>query len=478
MKRLVPALDVGAEFASALLQLVDDAVLVLDPDGTIRGSSRGIESLLDRQADDLLGTRSSELLPEQDRAAFLQRLRDLGCGKAPEAFDTTLWTQSGDLRAVQALLTRVEGSSGRLSLILCTLQLIDRPYFLSDFSPEQMLHLWTLLDTVPIGITYVDTSRRVRYVNKEGLRNVSDGRSSVIGMHMRDVFGAELYQSLAPQIDLVLAGEESTSEVTLTRSDGTCHHFFRHLYPHKTADNVVLGYFSILVDISESKGIQEAQLQHEHLLRSTLIREINHRVKNSLQGLIGIMRMYEARQSQPTPLMDQCVSQLMAVAISFGLASRHKDARILLCEMVRDIAASVEQVSQCKVDVQLFPGVANAPVSLSEQHSANVSLVVNELVFNAVKHSASPSGQDAICVQVDRHDGCAFLRVINGTGVLPGGFSYSEGIGLGTGLNLVKVLIPPGAGALSISQEAAGVVAELRLKYPVLADNLVVAAYK
>jgi two-component sensor histidine kinase len=280
-----------------------------------------------------------------------------------------------------------------------------------------------------------------------------------------------MYEILKPQIDLVLSGQESTSEMSLTRRDGTVHHFFRHLYPHRSVDGVVKGYFSALIDISEAKVTQESQLRQEHLLRSTLVREINHRVKNSLQGLIGIMRMHEARQLHPTPLIDQCVSQLMAVAVAFGLASKHGEARILLCDLVRDVAQSVEQVSGRRILIEILPGVDDQPVPLAEQHGVNVSLVINELIFNAIKHSRDTSDVSGVRVQVDRIDDIAILRVVNATGRLPEHFSFSAGVGLGTGLSLVKVLVPPDSCELSITQETEGVVARLQLKAPVLTPD-------
>lgn len=471
MSRTLPTLNGNSHVISELLRLVDEPVVILELNGRITGLSHGVEQLLGYQPSDILGTLSSDLLREDSQSDFLECIRSLASGEPPREFATTLKTQAGDWRTVHVLLSHMPGSMGIPGSILCRLLANGEPGPLGDVSSNQLRHLWALLDSVPVGFSYLDTSRRLLFVNKEGLKNIPEHLSNVIGMHIRDVFGPEFYETIKPEIDQVLNGEESTSELAVTRRDGTHHHFFRHLYPNKSADGVVKGYFSAMVDISEAKITQESQLRREHLLRSTLVREINHRVKNSLQGLIGIMRMHESRQPYPTPLLEQCVSQLMAVAVSFGLASKHGDARILLCEMVGDIAKSVEQVSQRRIEVQLLPGVTNAPIALSEQHSANISLVINELIFNAIKHSAEPPDQGAVFVQVDRTIDSAFLRVINVSGSLPEGFSLADGTGLGTGLNLVKVLVPPDSCALSIKQELCGVVAELRLHMPVLADK-------
>jgi two-component sensor histidine kinase len=123
------------------------------------------------------------------------------------------------------------------------------------------------------------------------------------------------------------------------------------------------------------------------------------------------------------------------------------------------------------VAVEVMPAVQLQPIALTEQHSVNISLVINELIFNAVKHSFDKAGQRDVKVLVDRLDNSAILRVINVAGTLPEGFCFSAGTGLGTGLGLVRVLVPPEAGELTITQEAEGVVAELRLQPPIIAIN-------
>jgi two-component sensor histidine kinase len=240
------------------------------------------------------------------------------------------------------------------------------------------------------------------------------------------------------------------------------------LYPDLGSDGVVRGYFSAVLDITAAKVTQDSQLRREHMLRSALVREINHRIKNSLQGLIGMMRLSSAREVSSAAAIDQCVSQLMAVAVAFGLASRHGEAQILLCDMVLDIAHNVEQVSQRRIQVELSPAAVRQPVALSERHGANISLVINELIFNAIKHSAGIDGPRGIKVLVDRDESSATFSVSNEAGRLPKGFSMADGSGLGTGLSLIKVLVPAESCDLVIEPGSPGVSARLTLRAPVL----------
>jgi PAS domain S-box-containing protein len=468
MRRTLHSLSSNTDLVSRLLQLLDESVVIIDQNGCIAGWSEGAEQLLGYEPSEVLGTHSAELYAEDERVAYRRRLQDIVALDEPVAFETTLRTRPGELRAAQVLLTRTANQHGDQYSVLCRFLARGEPGPPHRVSASQLREFWALVDSVPVAFSHLDSNRRFLYLNSASLRNIPGDIQHPIGRHIGDVFGAELYEKWRPEIDRALLGEESSSEVSFTGRDGRLRHFFRHLYPHKTVDGNVKGYFSVVVDITDTKITQESQLRREHLLRSTLVREINHRVKNSLQGLIGLMRLYGTRQDDPAALIDRCASQLMAVAVSFGLAGKHGETRILLVDMVRDIAQSVERVYRRNVRVELLAPAVERPAALSERHSANLSLVINELIFNAVKHSSTTSHSHSVAVTVDRRGDTAHLRVVNATGSLPAEFSYSDGTGLGTGLSLVKVLMPPDACELTIAKEVEGVVATLTLHPPIL----------
>ena len=94
-----------------------------------------------------------------------------------------------------------------------------------------------------------------------------------------------------------------------------------------------------------------------------------------------------------------------------------------------------------------------------------IGLVINELVTNAVKHSA-PSGQDRpVTVSLETTQGgrhCIIVR--NGPAFLPSGFDLTNTGSLGFGLELILALLPNGTSTLNIWQETDEVVAKLELK--------------
>jgi two-component sensor histidine kinase len=95
-----------------------------------------------------------------------------------------------------------------------------------------------------------------------------------------------------------------------------------------------------------------------------------------------------------------------------------------------------------------------------------LALILNELIFNAVKHQGSE--KESIQVYVQDQQGGARVRIVTPDAHLPPDFDFLTGDGLGTGLKLVKSLLPSTGSQLQMRNEAVGVIAELQLSPPVL----------
>jgi two-component sensor histidine kinase len=89
------------------------------------------------------------------------------------------------------------------------------------------------------------------------------------------------------------------------------------------------------------------------------------------------------------------------------------------------------------------------------------ALTLNELVSNACKHRLAGAAEP-VRVSVRQLDRVLSVRVSGGPASLPPGFDFAAGRGLGTGLKLVRILLPGEGASLAYSQEGGQVVAELR----------------
>lgn len=447
----------------SILGLVDDVLLVLSRDGRILRMSRGARAVFGGAAGGVHEPVFHELFVACDRPVAREM-----CVEVDQSGSALSFRASASLRGEEPqplivhLSAPIEPGAARVLLARVTeASQPGAPSLGSSF--RQLRELEAFFESAPIAFSQMDAQTRFVYVNRFGRRLLGWERDNIIGHTLRQVLGEAAYVRALPAIREVLAGRSSTVDHTYVQQNGNESHFLRHLHPHWDWAGNVIGYFSIMVDVTEARVTLQQQVRHEQRLREALVREINHRIKNTLQGIVGLVRLQASRDISGPELINQCVSQLMASAVAFGMASREGGTAVPLADLVRDLVYSVRQMSVRPIEVAVTDALHRLTPRIAEAHSMNISLVLNELIVNAVKHSTSGAR-----VEVDVTPGGAVVSVRNAGAGLPDGFSLRQGAGLGTGLNLVKALLPLESCTLSIEADGQGVTARLELRQPVL----------
>ncbi len=78
--------------------------------------------------------------------------------------------------------------------------------------------------------------------------------------------------------------------------------------------------------------------------RDTLVREVHHRIKNNLQGVIGLLWQQRIAHPELRPIMEQTIAQVHTVAMVFGLQSERARADVVLGDMLQAIVRSSNEV--------------------------------------------------------------------------------------------------------------------------------------
>jgi PAS domain S-box-containing protein len=199
--------------------------------------------------------------------------------------------------------------------------------------------------------------------------------------------------------------------------------------------------------------------------RNALVREVHHRVKNNLQGVVGLLRQIANRDDALGPALGKAIVQLQAIAVIHGLQGQEMCEDVPLVAMIEEIAGSVERATGAVVEYDPTKGHADTVVCVKENESVTIALVLNELMMNAVKHRRE-GGKVSISGLV--HSKRAVIEVSN-QGSLDAGFDYARDVGVGTGLELVKALLPADGVHLSYTEHGGCVKATLEIAAPVLA---------
>jgi len=222
------------------------------------------------------------------------------------------------------------------------------------------------------------------------------------------------------------------------------------------------------------QGAEAERLAHAQRQRDTLVREVHHRIKNNLQGVVGLLRRHQMDRPETSEALEAAIAQIQAVATVHGLQGGDKRARPGFCDLVNaiveaaygrvgiDFRAASEGGAVCQV---VGDGDGPCDVEIAPGNAVPLALVVNELVTNAIKHSNTDEVVEVILTTC-RQD--VRLTIRNRGKPLPPGLDLMAGKGIGTGLSLVLALLPREGASLALYQDGEWVVSELILTEPAI----------
>jgi two-component sensor histidine kinase len=196
----------------------------------------------------------------------------------------------------------------------------------------------------------------------------------------------------------------------------------------------------------------ESALRRSLAERELLLKEVNHRVKNSLQLVLSMLSLQGHRFKEPETreLFTKAISRVTAIAAIHERLYQDQDPLTVemhtyltgLCaELVR--AAGMEENAQANLQIEV------EQMRLPTEHGVAVALVVNELVMNALKHAQPVAGPAIISVRVVRQ-GSGQVRVTVSDNGATSAQSPSEVAGLGT--QLIRMLARQLNGTVSIER--------------------------
>lgn len=160
--------------------------------------------------------------------------------------------------------------------------------------------------------------------------------------------------------------------------------------------------------------------------KNTLLREINHRVKNNMQAIIGLVDLRLTHVSDPASRQALREFQHQARAISLvyeQLMTTQAMSRVNMKQYIENLAAHVIQNNEHPQAVELVMDIV--PLELDVAQAMPCGQIINELVSNAQKHAfQTPDGRaPSITITLRQSDQlCTLVVSDNGAG-LPADFS-------------------------------------------------------
>lgn len=180
--------------------------------------------------------------------------------------------------------------------------------------------------------------------------------------------------------------------------------------------------------------------ERELKVKSAMIQEIHHRVKNNLQIIAGLLRM-QGRRSESDEVrraLDDSVARILSVAVVHEFFSQ-QEARVINIKDVSQRIVSHTRQGILQPDKRIRLTLGGPSIYLPAQQATTCALVINELLQNAVEHGYERKPGGTISVNL-RDDGDSVVIAVADDGQgLPDDFSLEQADSLG--LQIVQTLV-------------------------------------
>ncbi len=208
-------------------------------------------------------------LHPEDRESAIERLfaAVAGGGGEYKSEYRILRPSDGAVRWIRAVAEIERGADGQpTALVGAHIDITDRKLAeQAVVASEERLR--AIADALPVLISYVDSDRVFRFVNKTYEAWFDRPLSDILGRRVDEVMNPEMYATRRANLERALAGEEVSYEVEFPRSNGLTFTEVTHV-PHRDLSGRVLGVYVIVTDVTQRKLAERAIAESEARFRA------------------------------------------------------------------------------------------------------------------------------------------------------------------------------------------------------------------
>jgi PAS domain S-box-containing protein len=451
-------LEVGANIYRNLVESATDyAMITTSLDGRITTWSAGATRLLGYSPDEIVGQNLSVIFTFDDqlRGVHLSEMRTaLTHGRAED--DRWHVRKDGSRLWASGLLTPLRDDSGQVAGFIKILR--DRTEAVEEDEAvranEERLR-FILKSAADYAIFTFDYDGRLLSWNSGACRIMGYEEAEILGRDARVLFTPEEQEKRALEWEMTTADREGRAENERfhVRKDGSRFWGSGLTMPLKVHRRKA-GYLKIMRDDTQRHQAEEHQ--------QVMMREMSHRVKNSLMLVTGMLAMQARSTKFPElkrSLLDAETRVATIAAVHDHLWRQSNLDTVDLAEFLRGLCDRLAQTS-CNHTV-VFEASA---CSIDADRAIQLALLVNELVTNAFKHAYAAGGK--VDVGVRETDQRIVLSVCDQGVGFPDGFDWQQGSSNSLGMRIINGLCKQLKAEMSVETEMPGVCFTLSMPLP------------
>lgn len=324
-----------------------------------------------------------------------------------------------------------------------------------------------ITDALPVLISYIDKEKRYQFANKAYSRWFGNRQGQILGRHVRDVLGEDMYQKTRPYLVSALQGqgERVRFETELIKNERIC--LFEILYvPDMSQEEKISGVFALWYDLSEKKQKEmELKRHREELthvsrlatmgeLTASIAHELNQPLTAILSNAQAALRFMEKDATDideiKNILMDIASDDRRASEVIKRLRSFLSRGKILMKtwefnEIIHEVVTLVHSdvvMKNVSIRIALDPNLPKVEVDRVQMQQVLLNLILNGLdALNKIPPDSrtliiTSCKQDHENIMVTVADSGVGLGAVNIARMFEPFFTTkSEGMGMGLSIN-------------------------------------------
>jgi PAS domain S-box-containing protein len=297
----------------------------------------------------------------------------------------------------------------------------------------------------PDGAIYIfDHDLRFRVADGQAMNVLGYRREDLEGTTVSDIADPETRHYLEARYPRVLAGESLHFETSLKGRV-----FSSDYVPIRDDNGAIVAGMVVSHDVTERTRTEEqlrnyaSELEQLNEANRLLLREINHRVKNNLTAILGLIFAEQNRLRRESgdagtiacylAALNDLSERIRSLATAHTLLSEGGWRPLSVGELAERVVHASAPAAAAADGVQPQVEICGEEVYITPEQAHHLALVLGELTTNAIKYGRQANGLH-ITVEVEWDDGDVRLIYHNQGPPYPDGVLAGEQRSVGLGL--------------------------------------------
>lgn len=175
-------------------------------------------------------------------------------------------------------------------------------------------------------------------------------------------------------------------------------------------------------------SIENAKL----MVRSAIIQEMHHRVKNSLQTVASLLRLQLNHHGVESveEVLTESINRIISIAAVHDVLSKEELEQVNVKRVCETIMTLTTQ-SLLRPDHRIKTSITGPEIMLASNKATSLALILNELIQNAIEHGFEHRKEGTLAVTLTQSDSRITMEVVNDGAPLPRGFDPKQSPSLG-----------------------------------------------